>query len=297
MKVKLAGSDLAYDVSGDGPTLCLLHAFPFHRGMWRPQVEALRGSWRVVTFDARGFGESPRGDGLLTMERIADDAIALLDHLAEDQAVFAGLSMGGYAAFALHRRHRDRVRALVLADTRAEADTDEGRAGRAALSERVRREALNLRTPPPVPIVPPLVPIAVEIEVEPFEFEETVEIDPASVLGEEPGLLEGPGLENGTGQGDGGNAEEGLFRLQPASPRGMIIPPTNKSLRGTEVQVWVFVDERGRVVSDSTRLDPPTRDRGFNRRLIREAAEWVFRPAVQEGSPVASWFPYRISMD
>ena len=140
MKVKLAGSDLAYDVSGDGPTLCLLHAFPFHRGMWRPQIEALRGSWRIVTFDARGFGESPRGDGLLTMERIADDAVALLDHLAEDQAVFAGLSMGGYAAFALHRRHRDRVRALVLADTRAEADTDEGRAGRAALSERVRRE-------------------------------------------------------------------------------------------------------------------------------------------------------------
>ena len=74
------------------------------------------------------------------MERIADDAVALLDHLAEDQAVFAGLSMGGYAAFALHRRHRDRVRALVLADTRAEADTDEGRAARAALSERVRRE-------------------------------------------------------------------------------------------------------------------------------------------------------------
>ena len=108
--------------------------------MWRPQVEALRGSWRIVTFDARGFGESPRGDGLLTMERIADDAIALLDHLAEDQAVFAGLSMGGYAAFALQRRHRARVRALVLADTRAEADTDEGRAGRAALSERVRRE-------------------------------------------------------------------------------------------------------------------------------------------------------------
>ncbi len=140
MKVKLAGSDLAYDVSGDGRTLCLLHAFPFHRGMWRPQVEALQGSWRIVTFDARGFGESPRGDGLLTMERIADDAVALLDHLAEDQAVFAGLSMGGYATLALHRRHRDRIRALVLADTRAEADTDEGRAGRAVLSERVQRE-------------------------------------------------------------------------------------------------------------------------------------------------------------
>jgi hypothetical protein len=76
----------------------------------------------------------------------------------------------------------------------------------------------------------------------------------------------------------------------------MIIPPANRDLRGTEVQVWVFVDEVGRVVADSTRLEPPTRDRDFNRRLIREAAEWVFRPARQEGRAVASWFPYRISM-
>jgi hypothetical protein len=157
-------------------------------------------------------------------------------------------------------------------------------------------QAITVHTPPPVPIIPPPVPIAVEVEVEPVEFEETVELDPASILGDEPGLLEGPGLENGDGRGDGGNAEEGRFRMQPATPRGMIIPPTNRDLRGTEVQVWVFVDERGRVVADSTRLDPPTRNRGFNRQLVREAAEWVFRPAVQEGRPIASWFPYRISM-
>jgi len=157
-------------------------------------------------------------------------------------------------------------------------------------------QAITVHTPPPIPIVPPPVPVAVEVEVEPIEFEETVELDPASVLGEEPGELEGPGLDDGDGRGDGGNAEEGRFRLQPATPRGMIIPPTNESLRGTEVQVWVFVDERGRVVADSTRLDPPTRDRGFNRRLIREAAEWSFRPAVDRGRPVASWFPYKISM-
>jgi hypothetical protein len=157
-------------------------------------------------------------------------------------------------------------------------------------------QALNVRTPPVQPIIPPPTPIAVEIAVETVEFEQEVEYDAASILGERPGLLEGPGLEDGTGQGDGGNAEEGFFRLQPATPRGMIIPPTNHDLRGTEVQVWVFVNAAGRVVADSTRLDPPTRDRGFNRRLIREAAEWVFRPAVQEGRPVASWFPYRIAM-
>ena len=121
-------------------------------------------------------------------------------------------------------------------------------------------------------------------------------VDPAAVAGTEPGALEGPGLPDGTGEGDDGNAAEGLNQLQPPAPRGMIIPPRNRDLRGTEVQVWVFVDERGRVVPDSTRLDPPTRDRGFNRRLMEEAAEWIFRPALQAGQPVASWFPYTIFM-
>lgn len=157
-------------------------------------------------------------------------------------------------------------------------------------------QALNVRTPPPTPVVPPLVPLPTDISVEPIEFEDEVQVDPASVLGEAPGMSDVPGLETGTGRGDGGNADEGLYRMEPASPRGMIIPPANRDLRGTEVQVWVFVDEMGKVVADSTRLDPPTRDRDFNRRLLREASEWVFRPARQEGRAIASWFPYKISM-
>jgi hypothetical protein len=157
-------------------------------------------------------------------------------------------------------------------------------------------QALNVRTPPRTPVVPPPVPLPSDIVLDPVEWEDEVEFDPASVLGDAPGMSDLPGLEAGTGRGDGGNADEGLYRLEPPSPRGMIIPPANRSLRGTEVQVWVFVDEVGRVVADSTRLDPPTRDRDFNRRLIREASEWVFRPARQEGRAVASWFPYKISM-
>ena len=76
----------------------------------------------------------------------------------------------------------------------------------------------------------------------------------------------------------------------------MIIPPANKSLKGERVQVWVFVSEDGRVVADSTRLRPPTSDRDFNERLIREAAEWIFEPGRKGGKPVATWFPYTISM-
>ena len=158
-------------------------------------------------------------------------------------------------------------------------------------------QSVNLRVPPRRPIIPPRVPIITLEMTDPVEFDPEPEIDLAAMTGEAPGMSEGPpGLEGGQGRGDGGTAEQGLFRLTPPSPRGMIIPPTNRSLRGKQVEVWVFVDARGRVVADSTRLNPPTSDGGFNRRLIAEAAEWVFNPARRDDQPVAAWFPYTISM-
>ena len=156
-------------------------------------------------------------------------------------------------------------------------------------------EAMNLSVAPTRPIIPPLIPLP-SVEVEPVEIFPETGLDLSALTGDRPGTDSAPGIEGGEGRGDGGNAEEGLFHLIPPSPRGMIMPPTNDRLRGTQIQVWVFVDERGRVVADSTRLRPPTRDRGYNRRLIEEAAEWVFEPARQDGQPVASWFPYTISM-
>jgi 3-oxoadipate enol-lactonase len=138
--IQTAAGALAYDVQGEGPPVLLLHAFPLGALQWDAQVAALRGQHQVVRFDARGFGASPAGDGPLSMERIADDAVAVLDRIGIGQAVVCGLSMGGYAAFAMARRHADRIRGLVLSDTRAAADTAEGRASRAALAERVRRE-------------------------------------------------------------------------------------------------------------------------------------------------------------
>ena len=143
-------------------------------------------------------------------------------------------------------------------------------------------------------------------------------IDPSVLLGNRPGegLGTGRGSGSGTGtgtgsgsgsgsgygsgrgpgRGDAGTGGEGRYRLQPPVPRGMIIPPANRNLKGTSVEVWVFVDEQGKVVPDSTRLNPPTSDRAYNQRLVREAAEWVFQPAIQAGRPVAAWFPYQISM-
>jgi pimeloyl-ACP methyl ester carboxylesterase len=140
MKVKIAGGEIAYEAAGEGPAVLFFHAFPLGLAMWDEQAEALQSTHRVVRFDARGFGASPPGDGLLTMEGIADDGAALLDHLGVSRAVVCGCSMGGYAAFAFVRRHADRLRGLVLQDTRAGADTEEARKNRATLAEKVRRE-------------------------------------------------------------------------------------------------------------------------------------------------------------
>lgn len=157
--------------------------------------------------------------------------------------------------------------------------------------------SLNLQVPPSRPITPPSVPIITLEMTDPVEFNPDPQIDLAAIAGEAPGFGDGPpGIEGGRGRGDGGTAAEGYFSLVPPSPRGMIIPPTNRSLRGKQVEVWVFVDAAGKVVADSTRLNPPTSDRSFNRRLIEEAAEWVFNPARLNDQPVAAWFPYTISM-
>src|SRR5262245_32007475 len=114
MKAKVAGAELHYELRGKGPVVLFLHAFPLALGMWDDTARALETSHQLVRFDARGFGGSSPSDGLLSMERIADDAVALLDQLGISQAVVCGCSMGGYAAFALQRRHAERLKGLVL---------------------------------------------------------------------------------------------------------------------------------------------------------------------------------------
>jgi 3-oxoadipate enol-lactonase len=127
---------------GRGLPIVLLHAFPFNRSMWDPQVAALFGECRCIVPDLRGFGDSPRS-GPYTMDRYADDVGALLDALQIEQAVVAGLSMGGYVALALWRRLHQRIRALVLADTRASADTPEGARKRVDLIEVARTQGID----------------------------------------------------------------------------------------------------------------------------------------------------------
>jgi len=130
---------LAHDDAGSGTPLVLLHGFPLDRALWAPQRRALAGAARVIIPDLRGFGESAAlGDPPTTVDGHADDIAALLDALGLERVVIGGMSMGGYVALAFWRRHRARVAALLLADTRAGADSAEGKEKRRAMMETAR---------------------------------------------------------------------------------------------------------------------------------------------------------------
>lgn len=128
-RVMVNGVSLAVEVQGEGPAVLFIHGYPHDRSLWRHQLEALDG-WRRIAPDLRGMGQSDAPDLGYGMAIYASDLAALLDAMSVDEVVLCGLSMGGYIAFEFLRRWRPRVRGLVLMDTRAEADSAEGRRGR-----------------------------------------------------------------------------------------------------------------------------------------------------------------------
>ncbi|MGB9376457.1 MAG: alpha/beta hydrolase [Mycobacteriales bacterium] len=132
--------ELAYREAGTGLPLVLLHAFPLSSAMWLSQREGLSQRCRVITPDLRGFGGSDLGTDEPSLQASAADVVALLDRLELDQVVLGGLSMGGYTALALLRHHGDRVRGLILADTKASADAEQGRANRERIAQQVLTE-------------------------------------------------------------------------------------------------------------------------------------------------------------
>jgi 3-oxoadipate enol-lactonase len=135
MFTQVNGITLAFNDQGTGFPLVFLHAFPLNRSMWTEQENALSSQVRVMTIDLRGHGESDAPLWHYSLDQAADDVCGLLDHLSIRHAIFVGLSMGGYIAFAFYRKYAERVKGLVLADTRAQADTDEGKRARFEMAQ------------------------------------------------------------------------------------------------------------------------------------------------------------------
>jgi pimeloyl-ACP methyl ester carboxylesterase len=136
------GTELWYEESGSGLPVVFLHGWPHDHTAWTAQLSGLATHARCIAPDLRGFGRSTVA-GPWSMDRYADDVVALLDALAIDRAVICGLSMGGYVALAIWRRHPERVRALVLVDTRATADDQEGREKRRRLIRFVESQGID----------------------------------------------------------------------------------------------------------------------------------------------------------
>lgn len=125
--VTIAGQELHVVDRGNGDPVVFLHAFPFNAAMWEYQYAALEAEHRVIGIDLPGFGSSPapRDPKAATMDAWADLVVGVLDELGLDQPTVVAASMGGYLAFAMARRHLDKLGALVLVATRSKSDDGE----------------------------------------------------------------------------------------------------------------------------------------------------------------------------
>jgi 3-oxoadipate enol-lactonase len=130
-------AEIFYDMTGSGPPVILLHPFPAHHELWLPIATMLASRYRLIMPDLRGHGESSLGNGPATMQKHAADIARVMDNAGIDRAPLIGVSIGGYAIFEFWRRFRDRVTALVLCNTKAQADAPEARANRLRVADDV----------------------------------------------------------------------------------------------------------------------------------------------------------------
>jgi 3-oxoadipate enol-lactonase len=140
MKATIHHLNINYRDQGSDTPVIFIHAFPLNQTMWDEQVAALSHHCRTITLDLRGFGGSLVTDGPSAMEQMAADVRGLMSLLEIDRAVLVGLSMGGYVSLAFYREYPDAVRAMVLADTRASADTHAARERRLQSAEKAERD-------------------------------------------------------------------------------------------------------------------------------------------------------------
>jgi 3-oxoadipate enol-lactonase len=139
--IRSSDAQLYYEVLGDGPaSVVLLHPFPLNHSFWAPITAQLSSQYRLIIPDLRAHGASELGDGTVTMQKLADDLALICRKENTGKAVFVGVSIGGYLLFEFWRRYREQVAMLVLANTRATAETPETKAARLQAADKVLHE-------------------------------------------------------------------------------------------------------------------------------------------------------------
>ncbi len=141
-QIQIDDINLTYDDNGSGPAVVLLHGYPFNRSLWNEQVEVLKQSYRVITPDLRGFGETDASE-TASMNQMADDVAKLMDALQIPSAIIGGLSMGGYVVLSFQKKYPQLVKGLVLADTRAQGDTEDAKKTRAEQANQAKTQGMN----------------------------------------------------------------------------------------------------------------------------------------------------------
>ena len=143
--VQTNGIDTAYtdQGQGDGPTVVLIHGFPYNKSMWDDQVAALSGTNRVITYDLRGHGESGATSETYTMEMLADDLHDLIEELGLGEVALGGFSMGGYVALAFAAAYPEHIDKLMLLDTRHLPDSAQAAEGRENLAKQVEADGVE----------------------------------------------------------------------------------------------------------------------------------------------------------
>ena len=145
-RLQIGDGELVVAEHGTGTPCLLVHGFPFDRRMWRGQLAAFP-DLRLILPDLRGHGESEATPPPYTLVDLAEDLRQILDHLAIEQVILGGLSMGGYVALAFAGRYPERLRALLLLDTHPKADPPEVRKSRAETAARARKEGVAALVP------------------------------------------------------------------------------------------------------------------------------------------------------
>ena len=143
-KVKVNHIEIAYQITGQGTPLVLVHGHPFDHTMWDPQVAAFSKYYQVITPELRGYGASGLpAEGSTRFEDYATDVLLLLDELGVDGFHLGGLSMGGQVIMEIFRQAPSRIKSLIFADTFASLDTPEVKQGRYDTAARLEKEGMD----------------------------------------------------------------------------------------------------------------------------------------------------------